>query len=117
MSRNEREAMRVAFEAMPWQTSAAGVRFKLRHIGTQQLRLVEFSRDLDHPHWCTTGHLGYVVEGEMEVEFVGGRIAYKAGDGVAIPGGEADKHRPRALSDRVRLVFVEDAPGLPAVKT
>jgi mannose-6-phosphate isomerase-like protein (cupin superfamily) len=93
--------MRVAFEAMPWQASSAGVRFKVRQVGAQQLRLLEFSRDLDHPHWCTTGHLGYVVEGEMEVEFEDGRVVYQAGDGVAIPAGEADKHRPRARSDRV----------------
>jgi mannose-6-phosphate isomerase-like protein (cupin superfamily) len=109
MSGDEREATRVAFEAMPWQTSPVGVRFKLRQIGAQQLRLLEFSRDLDHPHWCTTGHVGYVVEGAMEVEFEDGRIVYQAGDGVAIPAGEGDKHRPRALSDRVRLVFIEDA--------
>ncbi len=101
--------MRVAFEAMPWQTSPAGVRFKVQKVGALQLRLLEFSRDLDHPHWCTTGHLGYVLEGEMEVEFAAGSQVFRAGDGLAIPGGDAEKHRPRALTERVRMIFVEDA--------
>src|SRR3974390_911146 len=101
--------MRVAFEEMPWETSPAGVRFKVQRVGDRQLRLLEFSRDLDHPHWCTTGHLGYVLEGAMEVEFTTGPQVFRAGAGLAIPAGEAAKHRPRALTDRVRMIFVEDA--------
>jgi mannose-6-phosphate isomerase-like protein (cupin superfamily) len=99
--------MRVAFDEMPWETSPSGVRFKVRTIGSQQLRLLEFTRDLDHPHWCTTGHVGYVLDGEMEVDFGSGTVVFRTGDGVAIPPGEADKHRPRARTDRVRLIFVE----------
>ena len=93
---------------MPWETSPSGVRFKVQPLQAQQLRLLEFGRDLQHPHWCTTGHIGYIIEGVMEVEFErGGVVVYRAGDGVAIPAGDADKHRPRALTDRVRLIFVE----------
>jgi hypothetical protein len=100
--------MRIAFEEMPWETSPSGVRFKVRRLGGQQLRLLEFSRDLNHPHWCTTGHVGYVVDGDMEVEFGSGAVVvYRTGDGVAIQAGEADKHRPRALTEHVRLIFVE----------
>jgi hypothetical protein len=58
--------MLIAFEAMPWETSAAGARFKVQKVGARQLRLLELTRELDHPHWCTTGHVGYVLEGEME---------------------------------------------------
>jgi mannose-6-phosphate isomerase-like protein (cupin superfamily) len=101
--------MRVAFDEMPWETSPAGVRFKVQKVGARQLRLLEFSRDLEHPHWCTTGHLGYVLEGAMEVEFSTGSQVFREGDGVAIPSGEVEKHRPRALTDRVRMIFVEDA--------
>jgi uncharacterized cupin superfamily protein len=85
------------------------VRFKVQKVGANQLRLLEFSRDLEHPHWCTTGHLGYVLEGEMEIEFTTGVVVFRAGDGLAIPAGEVEKHRPRALTDRVRMVFVEDS--------
>jgi mannose-6-phosphate isomerase-like protein (cupin superfamily) len=101
--------MRVAFEEIAWETSPAGVRFKVQKVGARQLRLLEFSRALVHPHWCTTGHLGYVLEGAMEVEFTTGSQVFREGDGVAIPAGEVDKHRPRALTERVRMIFVEDA--------
>jgi hypothetical protein len=31
------------------------------------------------------------------------------GHRLAIPAGEVERHRPRALTDRVRMIFVEDA--------
>jgi len=46
----------------------------------------------------------------VQGEFDGGAVVvFRAGDGLAIPGGDAARHRPRALTDRVRLVFVETA--------
>jgi quercetin dioxygenase-like cupin family protein len=56
-----------------------------------------------------TGHVRYVIEGDMEIEFDDRVEKYRAGDGLVIPAGMMDRHRPKALSDRVRLVFVEDA--------
>jgi quercetin dioxygenase-like cupin family protein len=100
---------RVPFDDLPWQTSPSGVLFKTHRSGGSQLRLLEFTPNLVHLQWCVTGHVGYVVEGELEIEFVGCLERYRAGDGVTIPWGQADRHRPRALTDRVRLVFVEDA--------
>ncbi len=102
--------MRVAFEQLPWVTSPSGLRSKRHKVGTSELRLLEFTRDLAHPHWCATGHVGYVLEGEMEVERAeGGPVIFRAGDGVVIPGGEPGRHRPRSLTERVRLLFVEDS--------
>jgi mannose-6-phosphate isomerase-like protein (cupin superfamily) len=100
---------RVAFDDMPWNVSPAGVRFKVHRDGNRQLRLLEFTRELDHPHWCETGHIGFVLEGEMEVTFAdGSTVHYRSGDGLSIPGGEAEKHRPRTLTNLVRLIFVEE---------
>jgi quercetin dioxygenase-like cupin family protein len=100
---------RIAFDDLLWETGASGVRFKVHKMGARQLRLLEFTPELNHPHWCETGHEGYVLEGEMMVEFEGESITFRAGDGVSIPPGHRDRHRPRALSTRVRLIFVEDA--------
>ena len=99
---------RIAFDEIPWTESGLGARSKVRRLGDRQLRLVEFGRDLVHPDWCITGHLGYVLEGEMEVEIDGGSLIFHAGDGIHFPPGEADRHRPIARSEIVRLVFVED---------
>jgi arsenate reductase len=100
---------RVAFDDMPWQISASGVRFKIQRLGPRQLRLLEFTRELDHPHWCEAGHVGYVLEGAMEVTFAEGEpVSFRAGDGINIATGTAERHRPKALTDRVRLILVED---------
>jgi quercetin dioxygenase-like cupin family protein len=99
---------RVPFDDLPWQAGPGGLLFKTHRFGASQLRLMEFTPQLVHPQWCTTGHVGYVVEGDVEIEFVGHTVRYRAGDGVVIPAGQADAHRPHALSSRVRFVFVED---------
>jgi arsenate reductase len=100
---------RIAFDNLPWEMSASGVRSKTQAIGSQQLRLLEFTHELHHPHWCETGHIGYVLEGELEIEFEHGAIVFRAGDGISIPPGLPERHRPRAISELVRLIFVEDA--------
>ncbi len=98
----------IAFDEMDWQIAPTGARFKVVKVGDRQLRLLEFGRDLDHPQWCLTGHIGYVIEGEMEVEFDHTVVIFRQGDGVQIPAGERDRHRPRARTEQVRLIFVEE---------
>ena len=39
------------------------------------------------------GHAGYVINGRIFIEFDGEKVEFKAGDGLFIPGGEADRHR------------------------
>jgi quercetin dioxygenase-like cupin family protein len=100
---------RIAFDDMAWETGPSGLRFKAQKVGARQFRLLELTPELDHSYWCETGHVGYVLEGEMEVEFAeGSPVVFRAGDGVLIPAGKAERHRPRVLTDRVRLIFVED---------
>ena len=50
-----------------------------------------------------------ILEGSMEVEFCDGRrIQFHAGDGLYIESGLESRHRPVALTDEVRMVFVEN---------
>ena len=99
---------RIAFEEMAWEISPGGARSKQQNLGNKQLRLLEFGRNLNHPDWCLNGHIGYVLEGEMEVEFDNQTLRFKTGDGLYFHAGEADRHRPRAITERVCLIFVED---------
>jgi len=67
--------------------------------------LVEYTRDMA-PHWCEKGHVGYVLDGEFEVEFERETVVFQAGDGVFIPSGPEHKHMAKTRTDVVRVVFV-----------
>lgn len=99
---------RIKFNEIPWEITPSGARFKVHKEGTRQLRLLEFGRDLNHPDWCVTGYIGYLLEGELEIEFDDETITYKAGDGIWISAGENHRHRPQTVSKKVLIVFFEE---------
>lgn len=102
------ERYRVDFDALPWESPMAGVRFKVHKQGGRQLRLVEYTRDME-PHWCVKGHVGYILEGRLEITVDNKATVFQPGNGVFLPPGDAHKHMARVLTDMVRVVFVEDA--------
>jgi ethanolamine utilization protein EutQ (cupin superfamily) len=98
---------RVDFEKIAWESPMKGVRFKAIRHGARQLRLVEYTREME-PHWCEKGHIRMVLEGRFEIRFEKETQIYNAGDGVFIPAGPEHKHKTRTLSEIVRAVFVEE---------
>lgn len=103
------EPYRIDFDSLPWTSPMEGVRFKVFKQGNRQIRLVEFRKGFTEPDWCRKGHIGYVLEGECEIDFAGRRVCYKPGDGIFIPPGEADKHMAQVIGEMVRVVLVEEA--------
>jgi len=101
-------AYRIDWDSPPWERPAPGVRHKTYSEGSRRLRLVEFAREFVEADWCTRGHIGYVLEGELECDFHGVVVRYLAGDGVFIPAGEEHGHKVTVVSHVVRLVLVED---------
>ena len=102
------EQCRIDFASMEWETAAPGVKFKAYEQGWRKLRLVEFSKEFVEPDWCRKGHIGYILEGQVEIDFDGEVIVFKPGDGVFIPAGEEHKHKGKVLTDIVKLISVED---------
>ena len=100
---------RVDFESLEWQTSLPGARFKAFQQGNRTLRLLEFTQGFAEPDWCTKGHIGYVLEGQLDVDFDGRIVRYSAGNGLIIPAGAESRHRASVLTQVVRLLLVEDA--------
>ena len=98
---------RIDFASIPWESPIDGLRQKVCRVDGRQLRLVEYSKDLP-AHWCEKGHIGYVLQGQLEIRFDGQTQVYGPGDGVFIPDGPEHRHMGRVLSDTVTLVFVED---------
>jgi quercetin dioxygenase-like cupin family protein len=98
---------RVDFEALAWESLTPGARHKLVRDGDLVLRLVEFDCGFSEPDWCRHGHVGYVLSGQLDVEFEGALTHFSAGDGIVIPAGEGHRHKARVGACGVRLVLVE----------
>jgi quercetin dioxygenase-like cupin family protein len=98
---------RIDFQTTAWDSPAPGIRSKVyKHQGCQ-LRLVEFSKKFIESDWCLKGHIGYMLEGQMEIDFNGNAEVFSAGDGLFIPPGEENRHRARILTEVVKIILVE----------
>ena len=80
------EEQKVDFESLEWQDPLPGARFKVFQRGNRRLRMVELAKGFTDPDWCSKGHIGYVLEGEMDVDFEGSIVRFSAGDGIFNPG-------------------------------
>ena len=92
---------------MPWQSPAPGVRFKAWERNGSRLRLAEFTKEFVEADWCVKGHIGYVLEGVIEVDFQTKEEVFVAGDGLFIPPGNEHGHKAKAITNSVTLVLVE----------
>ncbi len=101
---------RIDFESLPWQSPMPGVRFKAYVQGGRTMRLVEFTEKLKEPDWCRKGHIGWVLEGRVTIDFDGTPILFEAGDGLFIEPGERDRHMASiAPGERALLILIEEA--------
>jgi len=50
---------------------------------------------------------GYVIEGQMKIEYENAKIIYGPGDGIFIPDGPDHRHRGKALTEKVLVFFIE----------
>jgi len=98
---------KIDFNSIPWEIPADGARFKDYKQNGKQVRLVEFTDKFVETDWCTKGHIVYILEGQLEVNFNGNIVIFNTGDGLFIPTGEKDKHIGKALTKVIRMLFVE----------
>jgi quercetin dioxygenase-like cupin family protein len=102
-------AYRVLFDQIEWQSPQPGVRFKAARDGARQVRLVEFTPEFVESDWCNKGHAGFVLSGELEVDFSGQVVRFPEGSALLIPAGAEHAHKARILTPVVRLFLVEEA--------
>ena len=99
---------KVDFSELEWEISPSKVRSKTIIRGNKKIRLLEMPKDLDHPDWCETGHIGLVLEGQLEIKFEADSVIYDKGDGILISSGSEEKHKPNPISEKVLLFLTED---------
>ena len=99
---------RILFDSLEWQDGIRGARFKAFRSGNKQLRLLEFTSEFVEPDWCEKGHVGFVIQGELEIDFRGQLVKYPEGSGIFIPAGLESAHKARSTTPTVLLFLVED---------
>ncbi len=104
----EMEAKAIFFEQLKWQSPQPGARFKVYRDGPRQVRLLELTPEFVEAQWCEKGHVGFVLSGELEIDFSGRVLRCPEGSSILIPSGQAHAHKARALTPVVRLFLVEE---------
>ena len=88
----------------PGETGAA--RWRTREFGEIRARIVEYSPGYRADHWCTKGHILYVLEGVLETELGDGRkVTLMPGSSYQVADG-AEPHRSSTATG-VRLFIVD----------
>ena len=83
----------IHFENIEWDKPMDGVSQKTYSDGINKMRLVRFQDDFIEEEWCLGGHVGFVLDGEMKIDFNGTIKNYKKGNGLWINEGEESKHK------------------------
>ena len=99
---------KINFDELEWENSATGARFKAFRQKGRQIRLVEFTKDFVELDWCVKSHIGFILEGELEIDFGGEVINYGTGQGIFILNGETNIHKAHSVTPLVKLILVED---------
>ena len=98
---------KVEFNLIDWETPMPGLRYKSFNAENKQIRLVEYTKEMQ-PHWCEKMHCGYVLDGILEIKYPNETVVYNPGDFILIPNGPEHKHMGKTLTERVRVIFVEE---------
>lgn len=102
------EQYRILFDELEWQDGIRGARFKVFRSGNKQIRLLEFTSEFIEPDWCEKGHVGFVVQGELEIDFRGTVLRYPQGAVLNIPSGAKSGHKARSIAKVTQLFLVEE---------
>ena len=98
---------KVDFPSIPWDDGRPGVRQKVYRSGVRQIRVVEFQTAEGFDGWCEEGHIGYVLEGGLQIDVSGELISFVKGDALCIPTGNATAHRAVTIIPGTRLFMIE----------
>lgn len=89
---------RISATIVPGASGAASAR--ARQLGEIQLRVVEYAPGYLADHWCSKGHILYVVSGELVIEHRDGQAAHRLSTGMSwhVADDEGTPHRVRSAT-------------------
>ena len=83
----------IEFNKLDWEQPQKGIKQKSYTKGTTRIRLVRFNDEFKEKDWCTKGHIGFVIKGNLRVEFDKETIIFKEGNALWISEGVKYKHK------------------------
>ncbi|QDU88351.1 hypothetical protein Pla175_17260 [Pirellulimonas nuda] len=95
------------FDEAPWQRASDLARFKRIESEGYVIRLLQLDAGFEESDWCDKAHIGYVVEGELQVTFQDGVRTLCAGDVLTTLHGPASAHRGAVNHGTVTLFLVD----------
>jgi len=101
----------VDFDALGWDDDGPDIRARAAQAAGSRWAIVEYGPGARRDDWCTDGHRGYVVEGEIEYEFDDGTppLTVRQGQGFVLAAGGG--HRGRNRSGGATRLFLIDDPA------
>lgn len=91
-----------SFNDIQWENTQVGMKQKIVNNRNEQLQIIRFEEDFIEEDWCTKGHYGYILDGEMKIDFNGEIISYKQGDILNIK----ESHKHKAIIKKGKYVEV-----------
>lgn len=81
----------IQFHNIPWDSPDKGIYQKVYSSSDTRVRLVRFDHSFEEKEWCFKNHLGYVLKGELKLDFDGFTQTYKQGEALILRSGEKHK--------------------------
>lgn len=107
------EPRAVPLSKTEWADDVPGIRDQAITVENARWAVVEYAEGAWREEWCTEGHRGFVIEGEIEYEFDDGNEPIRVGRGEAflLPAGSV--HRGHNRADGPTTMFLIDDPVAP----
>src|SRR5262245_1308195 len=95
----------VTASEQPGESGTATAR--VRQFGETQIRLVSYSPDYVADHWCHKGHVVFVVDGQLAIEYQDGK-RYELQAGMSYYVGDNESPSYRVTTRQGAAIFIVD---------
>ena len=95
------------FESIDWADDQPDIHSRATSALGQRWAIVEYEAGAAREEWCTDGHRGYVLDGQIEYEFDDGSspLAVTARQGFFLAAGTGHRgHNPGSTTTRLFLI-------------
>jgi quercetin dioxygenase-like cupin family protein len=99
------------FDSISWADDQVDIHSRAAEALGQRWAIVEYEAGAAREEWCSDGHRGYVLAGQIEYEFDDGSasLAVAQGQGFFLAAGTG--HRGRNAGDTPTRLFLIDDPA------